>query len=445
MTSMTDFNGIVRELKIQTRTKGRLKGLTFVAKDLFDVAGHVTGAGNLDWARTHAPADENAYAIQSLLDEGALLIGKSCTDELAFSLDGINMHFGIPANPNFPGHIPGGSSSGSASAVASGICDFALGTDTAGSIRVPSAYCGIYGMRPTHGRVEIKGAVPLGHSFDTVGWMARDPKLLADLGRILLNSVNDGVSSDRQKLLRSSLENGPDSSGPQSSLSQREANDLESDPELAATAATLNQSGYEFLLLEDALALLAEPLKIPFVEIFESKIRGLGSNLNSVSLPDFSLEQFSLLFGTLRSFEAWREHGNWLTQCDPDMAPAIKTRFIACQNISADDYAKASSERTSMLAAMDSFLKNRILCLPVICDAPPPNASEEKVLGENRRKNLLLNSIASFAGLPQIVVPFSTPGIFGGVSKFAMSFIAPRGEDELLLRLAQAVCICARR
>src|SRR5579883_2989397 len=134
------FNGIIEILDIQTCSSGILSGKTFVAKDLFDVAGYIAGAGNPDWARTHEPAIANADAVQALLNAGAKLVGKSCTDELAFSLDGINVHFGTPINPNRPRHIPGGSSSGSASAVAANLCDFALGTDTAGSIRVPSAF-----------------------------------------------------------------------------------------------------------------------------------------------------------------------------------------------------------------------------------------------------------------------------------------------------------------
>src|SRR5262245_33450969 len=180
------FDGIVRTLRLAGAASGPLAGTTFVAKDLYDVRGWRTGGGNPDWERTHEPATETAPAVVRLLEAGASLIGKSCTDELAFSLDGINVHYGTPLNPRFPDRLPGGSSSGSVSAVAAGLCDFALGSDTSGSIRVPASYCGVYGFRSSHGAVAIDGVVPLAPAFDTVGWLARDARMLARSGRVLL-------------------------------------------------------------------------------------------------------------------------------------------------------------------------------------------------------------------------------------------------------------------
>ena len=153
---------------------GPLAGLSFAAKDIFDVAGAVTGCGNPDWAATHAAAAEDSWAVARLLPAGARLVGKTITDELAYSLNGQNAHYGTPTNPNGPGRIPGGSSSGSASAVAGGVVDFALGSDTGGSVRIPASYCGIFGLRPTHGRLPLDGVMPLAPSFDTLGWFARD-------------------------------------------------------------------------------------------------------------------------------------------------------------------------------------------------------------------------------------------------------------------------------
>src|SRR5262245_62617230 len=144
------FDGIVKRLRLEGATAGPLAGTTFVAKDLYDVSGYRTGAGNPDWERTHEPAARTAPAVERLLAAGATLVGKSCTDELAFSLDGINVHFGTPLNPLFPDRLPGGSSSGSVSAVAAGLVDFAIGTDTSGSIRVPASYRGVFGFRPSH-------------------------------------------------------------------------------------------------------------------------------------------------------------------------------------------------------------------------------------------------------------------------------------------------------
>jgi amidase len=165
---------------------GPLAGLTFAAKDLFDVAGYVACAGNPDWLRTHAPAGKTAPVVQTLLEAGATLMGKTVTDELAFSMSGENIHYGTPINPAAPARIPGGSSSGSASATASKLVDFALGTDTSGSIRVPASYCGLFSLRPTHGRISCQGVIPLAPSFDTVGWVARDATLLQRIGEVLL-------------------------------------------------------------------------------------------------------------------------------------------------------------------------------------------------------------------------------------------------------------------
>ena len=161
---------------------GPLAGLTFAVKDAIDLAGFRTGAGNPDWSRTHPPATATAPAVQAVLDAGASVVGKTITDELTFSLNGQNIHYGTPINPRAPGRIPGGSSSGSAVAVAGELVDFALGTDCGGSVRAPASYCGIFGMRPSHGRISTDGVFPLAPSFDTVGWFCREtPNCLSAL------------------------------------------------------------------------------------------------------------------------------------------------------------------------------------------------------------------------------------------------------------------------
>ena len=171
---------------------GPLSGMTFAAKDIFDVAGHVTGGGNPDWQRTHGPAESTAPAVQMLLDAGATLVGKTHTDELTRGILGRNPHYGTPVNPAAPGRVPGGSSSGSASAVAGGVVDFALGSDTGGSVRMPSSFCGLYGMRPTHGRISLDGVLPQASIFDTVGWFARNAETFERAGRVLLRSTATG-------------------------------------------------------------------------------------------------------------------------------------------------------------------------------------------------------------------------------------------------------------
>src|SRR5437899_1158615 len=183
-----DINAFVPgpRVHIEGRPGGPLSGLSFAAKDLFDVAGHPTGGGNPDWARSNPAPTRHAWAVQRLLDAGATLIGKTITDEVSLGIVGENAHYGTPVNPRAPGRIPGGSSSGSASAVAGGLADIALGTDCAGSVRLPASFCGIHGFRPTHGRVRAEGAVALAPSFDAVGWFARDGGLLERVGRVLM-------------------------------------------------------------------------------------------------------------------------------------------------------------------------------------------------------------------------------------------------------------------
>jgi len=180
-------------IHIEGRAGGPLAGLTFAAKDAFEIKGAHTGFGQPDWLRTHPPATETADAVQRLLDAGADLAGKTHCDELCYSLTGENVHFGTPVNVNAPGRVPGGSSNGSAAAVAGGLVDFALGTDCGGSVRIPASYCGIIGLRPTHGRVSDTGVLPFGPSFDVVGWFARDIDLFAKVGDVLLGADKAAV------------------------------------------------------------------------------------------------------------------------------------------------------------------------------------------------------------------------------------------------------------
>ena len=177
----------VERFELAGAAEGPLAGLNFSAKDLFDVAGRITGAGNPDWARSHAPAKVHAAAVARLLEAGARLVGKTITDEISLGLLGINAFDGTPLNPRAPERVPGGSSSGSASAVAQGLCDAALGTDTGGSVRTPASFCGLYGMRPSHGRVSTAGMAPQAPSSDTVGWFARRGDVFGRVGAVLIN------------------------------------------------------------------------------------------------------------------------------------------------------------------------------------------------------------------------------------------------------------------
>src|SRR5262250_2020484 len=191
-----DVNAFVPgpRIRIEGRAGGPLSGLIFAAKDLFDVAGHPTGGGNPDWARSNPVPTRHGWAVQRLLDAGATLIGKTITDEVSLGIVGENAFYGAPVNSRAPDRVPGGSSSGSAAAVAAGLCDTALGTDTGGSVRVPASFCGLYGIRPTHGRLPVAGMMPQAPSSDTTGWFARDAATFARVSSVLLGeAVPDGL------------------------------------------------------------------------------------------------------------------------------------------------------------------------------------------------------------------------------------------------------------
>ena len=154
-----DINAFVPgpRVRIEGRPGGPLSGLTFAAKDLFDVAGVPTGGGNHDWPTGRPVPARHAWAVQTLLDGGATLIGKTITDEVSLGILGENAFDGTPVNVRAPGRVPGGSSSGSAAAVADFQVTLATGTQTGGSVIRPAAFCGVVGYKPTFGHLPTAG------------------------------------------------------------------------------------------------------------------------------------------------------------------------------------------------------------------------------------------------------------------------------------------------
>ncbi len=195
---MTPSNAFLPGFRVSVpgAAEGPLAGLGFAVKDLIDVAGVPTGGGNPDWPRFAATPARHAGVVQALLDAGASVVGKTITDEVSLGILGENAHDGTPLNPAAPGRVPGGSSSGSASAVAAGECDFALGTDSGGSVRVPASFCGLYGIRPTHGRIDFSGITVQAPSADTCGWFARDAAIFARVGEVLCGATLPGGAAD---------------------------------------------------------------------------------------------------------------------------------------------------------------------------------------------------------------------------------------------------------
>jgi amidase len=377
-------DAFVERFVIEPAADGPLRGTSFAVKDLFDVAGRYTGCGNPTWRATHAAATVHAAAVQILLRAGARLIGKTRTDEMAYSLEGRNFHEGAPLNPAAPERLTGGSSSGAASAVAAGAVDFALGTDTAGSVRVPAAWCGLVGLRPTHGRVPAAGLTPLAPSFDTVGWLARSTAVMRKLGSILLAP----------------------SAMPVSGLSLVRDGSVDGHAEAAVAAAL-------------------EPL-------FDS-CAARGFRVGEVSLAT-DLRAAAECLRVLQGHEVWSTHGRWIDSARPRFGPGVAERFEAARAMTADQARAAARERVAIVARLNSVLPpGRILCLPTVPGPAPRRDASPGDLQLRRAQLLSLTALASLTGRPQITLPLPGPD----AAPVGFSLLGWRNGDETLLEVAQ--------
>ncbi len=373
------------ELTLLGAHEGPLAGLTFAAKDLFDVAGFVTGAGNPDWLRTHEPATKTAPAVQAVVDAGATLVGKTHMDELAFSINGENAHYGTPVNSRVPGRIPGGSSSGSVSVVAGEVVDFALGSDTGGSVRIPASYCGTCGFRPSHGRISLAGVVPLAPSFDTVGWFAGKANVLERVGRVLLAD-----SSERPRPRR-------------------------------------------LLLADDAFAIADTPVRSALQPAVDGLADLVGATVH-VTLSGKGLEEWMLAFRILQGREIWTSHGDWIRRVGPSFGPGVKERFEWAATIDAGSIAWAEPLRKEISARLDDLLKeDDVLCLPTAPTIAPLKNTSPQELGSVRDRIMSLTCIAGLACLPQVSLPV---GAIEGCP-VGLSLLARRGSDVTLLDVAR--------
>lgn len=367
---------------------GPLAGLAFAVKDVMDVAGTSTGNGHPDWLGTHPPAARSAVAVERLLDAGASLAGKTIADELCYSLTGENVHYGTPLNPAAPDRVPGGSSSGSASATAGGVVDFALGTDCGGSVRVPSSYCGLFGMRPTHGRIPLDGVAPFAPSFDCVGWFARAAGLLERVGRVLLADAAPAPPLTRL-------------------LAPREAFALLS-PEAAAALAPVLRLAQETLAPCEEIALA----------------------------PD-GLDAWSATFRTLQAAEIWASVGPWIEKVRPAFGPGVKERFDAARAVAPSAVENAAAHRATIRARLGDLLQPGTAFLMPTVPRPAPlrgmATAEVEVTTRHLAMNLLC--IAGLGGLPQVSLPLAR---LEGVP-FGLSLVGPAGSDTALLRAAVAL------
>ncbi|AJQ93429.1 asp-tRNAAsn/Glu-tRNAGln amidotransferase A subunit and related amidase [Gynuella sunshinyii YC6258] len=360
--------------------EGPLTGLTLGVKDLFHIQGLPTSAGNPDWLNSHDIPQQTSPVVEALMHAGARFIGKTLTDELAYSLNGVNGHYGTPVNPATPDRLPGGSSSGSATLTASGQIDIGLGTDTGGSIRIPASYNGLYGLRPSHGLISTADLVALAPRFDTVGWMCRDAQTLAAVGRCLLPSQR--LQSEPQWLWPKRLWDGLD---------------------------------------------YAEAVQRCLPEAW---------NYSVIEGPDWPwLAECSTVFRTLQGREIWRQHGEWITRCQPRFSADIHERFVWASQLTEQQEQQAEQQLTKIRADMQHWLPEAgVMLWPTAPGLSPLLTLSAEDMAAYRIKVMGLTAPAGLCGWPQLHIPALTLANGG---RYGFSLLARCGQDTTLLQLAQ--------
>ncbi len=364
---------------------GPLAGLTFAAKDIFDVAGHVTGCGNPHWKATHGPADANAWVVQALVDAGATMTGKTITDELTRGIFGENMHYGTPRNPRAPGRVPGGSSSGSASAVAGKLVDFALGSDTGGSVRVPASFCGLYGLRPTHGRIHRDGMLLQAPSYDTIGWFARDAETFARVGAVILPPAGEAARPRR------------------------------------------------LVIAEDAFELAEPPVRAALESVIDA-VAAVFDSRTTERLSPSSLEEWSGHQQVLQSREAWESIRDWLDATNPAMSFEVSDRYVTARAVTDDQVAAAQAGRDAINVRVNEVFQDgeTVVCLPTTVGPAPPLGQAVSARHTLRLRNSALTSIAGNTGRPQLSLPLAeVDGL-----PIGLSLLGDHGADEQLIAIA---------
>lgn len=380
------------DVPVPHASTGPLSGLYFGVKDLFDVAGYPTGGGNplvlaLSGTKTHT-----APTVQRLLDAGAAFAGKTVTDELAFSMNGNNAHFGAPLNGAAPERITGGSSSGSASAVSSRLCDFALGTDTGGSVRAPASHCGLYGIRPTHGRVSLQSALALCHSYDTCGWFARDATTFARVGDVLLGA----------------------------------------DPApLPARPRLLSPTDVWGLIAADVL---------PAWDGARAQVQAVYGEAAPTTAALESFETMYWSFRYLQGREAWMTDGAFIERYAPVLGPGVKERFAWSRDVTDAQVEQAQAFRTRFTAHLRQLLgHDGVLVMPSMPDIAPLRSTDEAALEDYRNQAVQMLCIAGLSGFPQISLPLA--GRQG--APLGLSLLGPAGSDRSLIAMAQQLAATA--
>ncbi len=363
---------------------GPLSGLTFAAKDIFDVVGHVTGGGNPDWKATHDPAERTAWIVETLVDAGAAMVGKTHTDELTRGILGENAHYGTPVNPRAPDRVPGGSSSGSASAVAGGLVDFALGSDTGGSVRIPASFCGLYGLRPTHGRIPLDGILLQAPTYDTIGWFARDAATFARVAGAIFGSSIVPATPSRVVI----------------------AEDLfdECDPAVA-----------------EALRPVAD------------RVASMAAATERIRLAPDGVDAWASQQNTLQSIEAWDSMKDWIDAVNPRFSYMVTERYTSVASFTQTQVAESRATRDVVRQRMDEVLSaGGFLCLPTSPVVAPLRGQSLSGKRGSQVRIIRLTCIGGTTGRPQLSLPLANAdGLPVG-----LSLMGNRGDDEALIAFA---------
>jgi amidase len=379
---------------VPSAESGLLAGLRLGVKDIFDVANYPTGCGNPAKLAEARPALHTMPAVRKLLEAGARFIGKTQTDELAFSMMGINAHFPPPVNPAAPDRVVGGSSCGSAAAVAGGLADIAVGSDTAGSIRAPASFCGLMGLRTTYGRIPLKGAMPLAPSFDTFGWFTADIEAYEAVGRLLLSSdPRHGILSRPITLARYD----------------------------ALVLGKEEEKAYEHGVALVELSTRETELESPF---------------------QFTVDELYWCQRRLQAREAWDIHGPWLTAKPRGLGPQVKERFEFGATVDDGMVRAEDARRAAFRAELAEMLgKDGFMVLPTVPGAAPLKNASYDAMQAFRERALKLCCLASLSGFPQITLPICQ--VHG--APFGISLLGPAGSDIQLIRLGRRIMETAQK
>ena len=358
---------------------GRLKNLKFVLKDMCDVKNIKTSCGNPDFYKACEPAKKHAEFLSNILSEGAILEGITICDEFFYSVIGENSHYGTPKNLNAPNCVPGGSSSGSAAALTTDLFDFSIGSDTGGSVRVPASFCGLLGIRPTHGRIKSNGVYPMAPSFDTIGWFSNNIKTFQKIGEVLLDkNENENI--------------------------------------------TFNQ----FVIAEDLLELVDTDIK----NQFNSYYKELHPNIKHIRLSKFSKSEIADNFRILQAGEIKEHVIPWIEKNKPKISLEINSRIEMASEILPLEIDAAKTFRQEIISEINNSLpEGDIAIFPTTPFSAPKCGQSDQDLGSDRKKIMEMTSIAGMTSRPQI----SIPKFKGKTGPVGISILGWQYSDEILL------------